>query len=610
MTDLLEAALSYAQLGWCVFPCNGKKPATEHGLKDATADPEQIKSWWQNRNYNIAVVCGQPSGFWALDIDTYGEISLEDLGIELPETIEQETARGRHVLFKTSGLAIKSTAGKLGKDLDVRGDGGYIIVAPSVHPDTGKTYCWEVDHRPDNFNLAEAPEALLRLVEKQDTPQRTNGTTQPHLQQHDTSYGLKALAGESEKVVTAPIGQQENTLNTAAFKIGQLIADGDVALATAVKALTEAGLEMANDPAREAWTEKQIHEKVVRGLREGAGKLREPHSGDKLREEPEAEAKEEHPEEPFQMSAVREHEPGEVNWIVEDVLPEGFTLLAGRPKMGKSFLILDIAVNVANGRQVAKAFPTEQTGVLYLALEDNLNRIIRRLDAVGVAREDYPTNCTVATQWPAGPVGVAKIDAFLSEHPDHKVVLIDTLQHILKPDTEEGYRVTSAELRPLQRLALKHGAAIVAVLHTRKSKAIKDDEFDPLDFDNILGSRAYSAVADAIIMMHRARNEKFGRLAITGRDVSDAIYEASFDKQRWEFAAVNRRTTIRKQVIELFEQHCEAEYSPLEVCQRLGLDTAKHHDAMRQRLSRMEKEGAIERVSHGRYKQRDISIVT
>jgi RecA-family ATPase len=349
---------------------------------------------------------------------------------------------------------------------------------------------------------------------------------------------------------------------------------------------------------------------VKRGLREGAGKPREPHSDDKLREEPEAEANEEQSEDTFQMSAVREHEPGEVNWIVEDVIPEGFTLLAGRPKMGKSFLILDIAVNVANGKQVAKAFPTEQTGVLYLALEDNKNRIVRRLDAMGIARQDYPANCTVATSWPAGQAGLKKLDKFLNENPSVKLIEIDTLQHILKPDTEEGYRVTSAELRPLQRLALEHHAAIVAVLHTRKSKAIKDDEFDPLDFDNILGSRAYSAVADAIIMMHRARNEKFGRLAITGRDVSDAIYEASFDKQRWEFAAVNRRATIRKQVIELFEQHCEAEYSPLEVCQRLGLDTAKHHDAMRQRLSRMEKEGAIERVSHGKYKQRDILKVT
>lgn len=173
-TANIRAALAYAQLlGWSVFPVNwitgagtcscgrldcpspGKHPLTEHGLKDATTDPEQIRRWWTRwPDANIAVATGAASGFDVLDIDPRhgGDISLEDLESQhgkLPETAEQITgAGGRHILFRhTPGL--KSHNGIL-PGIDVKADGGYILAAPSNHL-SGQRYAWEESSRPEKF---------------------------------------------------------------------------------------------------------------------------------------------------------------------------------------------------------------------------------------------------------------------------------------------------------------------------------------------------------------------------------------------------------------------------------------------------------------------------
>ncbi len=122
--DLMgRAALRYAELGLPVFPCHkeGKTPITEHGLNDASRDPEAIRRWWeQTPQANIGLPTGAASGLFALDVDgPEGEEALARL-IEangpLPDTWEQQTGRGRHVLFAypKNGAAIRNSAGKLG----------------------------------------------------------------------------------------------------------------------------------------------------------------------------------------------------------------------------------------------------------------------------------------------------------------------------------------------------------------------------------------------------------------------------------------------------------------------------------------------------------------
>jgi hypothetical protein len=166
----LESALALARRGMAVFPLKprGKLPLTKHGCLDATADLVQVRAWWTARpSANIGLATGARSGVWVLDIDPDkgGEASLHALeqGMgSLPATIEVITGGGgRHLYFRLPDSdAIKNTAGKLGDGLDTRGDGGYVVAPPSIHP-SGKAYAWSVDSAAE---FADAPAWLLDLL--------------------------------------------------------------------------------------------------------------------------------------------------------------------------------------------------------------------------------------------------------------------------------------------------------------------------------------------------------------------------------------------------------------------------------------------------------------
>jgi putative DNA primase/helicase len=162
------AAHLHAQKGRPVFPvygvrdgrctctkdsCSspGKHPATAQGFRDATTDPEQIERWWsEHPDRNIGVPTGRGSGWLVVDIDPDkgGEETLAALEREygaLPTTAQVLTGRdgrggrGRHLYFKHPPTPIKSGAEVLGPGIDIRADGGYIIIPPSLHV-TGVTY--------------------------------------------------------------------------------------------------------------------------------------------------------------------------------------------------------------------------------------------------------------------------------------------------------------------------------------------------------------------------------------------------------------------------------------------------------------------------------------
>ena len=166
----LRAALAYARLGWRLLPVggdNGKRPLSEHGVKDATHDPERIRTIWPKRACNVGVAAGECSGFWVLDCDgDLGADTLDDLERRygsLPHTIRQLTpSGGNHVLFEhVPGLRNRV---RFAPGLDVRTDGGYIVAAPSVAPGKVRPWAWSVDHHPTETPLARAPGWLLELI--------------------------------------------------------------------------------------------------------------------------------------------------------------------------------------------------------------------------------------------------------------------------------------------------------------------------------------------------------------------------------------------------------------------------------------------------------------
>lgn len=149
---MLHAALRLAEKGMRVFPVQprSKVPATLHGCKDATTGVDLIRQWWEHEPlYNIGIACGAPSGIIVVDVDgASAEAELRKLetrhGESLPVTAEVATARGRHLYFKAPGVPVRNSAGKIAPGIDVRGDGGYVLGPPSIHP-SGKTYRWSAN---------------------------------------------------------------------------------------------------------------------------------------------------------------------------------------------------------------------------------------------------------------------------------------------------------------------------------------------------------------------------------------------------------------------------------------------------------------------------------
>ena len=163
-----QTAIALAARGFAVFPCQprGKAPATSRGLLDASTDPNRINAWWRAvPDMNIGIATGCVSRFWALDVDgENGETSLRKLEAEhcaLPATVEVITGKGRHCYFRIGGHApIKNSVGQLAEGLDVRGDGGYVLAPPSIHP-SGRAYVWSVDSARE---FAVAPHWLIDLL--------------------------------------------------------------------------------------------------------------------------------------------------------------------------------------------------------------------------------------------------------------------------------------------------------------------------------------------------------------------------------------------------------------------------------------------------------------
>jgi hypothetical protein len=169
---LLTAALELAHRQARVFPClsRGKVPLTPHGCLDATTDAETIRGWWTRwPGANVGLATG--AGLLVVDVDPRhgGTASLANLP-ELPPTRESLTGGGGRHLFYRAAESLRCSAGRLGSGLDVRGEGGYIVTPPSVHP-SGALYRWR-EGRGLAHPVAEAPAWLLDLLRPRPRPAR------------------------------------------------------------------------------------------------------------------------------------------------------------------------------------------------------------------------------------------------------------------------------------------------------------------------------------------------------------------------------------------------------------------------------------------------------
>ena len=202
----LDAALRYAALGLPVFPCAPaqKKPITKHGFRDATTDAATVRAWWRaSPRANVAMPTGAASGLIVIDVDPRngGDVGIDELETrngKLPETAMSLTGDGgRHLFLQHPGGYVPCTHGALAAGIDVKGDGGYVVMPPSTHP-SGNAYTWELSSDIADVRPALCPDWLFGFVCQ-------DGRGPPTAQQSDDPDGN-----------TIPEGQRNNALASLA----------------------------------------------------------------------------------------------------------------------------------------------------------------------------------------------------------------------------------------------------------------------------------------------------------------------------------------------------------------------------------------------------------
>lgn len=287
----LSRALQYASHGWSVLPlhsirngcctcsaaakCNhpGKHPRTPNGVKDATTELKTIKSWWTGwPDANIGIATGRPSNLFVLDVDgDRGEASLKALKTEhgrLLKTVTVRTGKGRHLYFRCEAdTLVGNSIGRLGKGIDVRGDGGYVVAPGSVHA-SGAEYEFFDQRGLDEIEIAFGPEWLLDLVRK-DSSNRIETTEEVNIDpipegklDRARSYADSARLRELERLAKAPMHQRNHTLNIAAFRLGQLMPYGILDPAAITEDLTGVARNIGLD-------ESEIVPTITSGLNAG-----------------------------------------------------------------------------------------------------------------------------------------------------------------------------------------------------------------------------------------------------------------------------------------------------------------------------------------------------
>ena len=199
-----------------------------------------------------------------------------------------------------------------------------------------------------------------------------------------------------------------------------------------------------------------------------------------------------------------------LNFVVDSLLATGLHVLAGSPKVGKSWLALWLSVMVANGKPVW-GMSTRQGTTLYLCMEDSERRIQNRLYVID---EDAPANAHFCTEREMLGGGLEeKLQVFLTEHPDTVLVIIDTLQMVRNVKRDNTYANDYNDLSALKKIADKFGIALLVIHHLRKEP---DDDV----FNRISGTTAISGAVDSSFMLvEEKRGTGKGKLYCIGRDI-------------------------------------------------------------------------------------------
>lgn len=197
-------------------------------------------------------------------------------------------------------------------------------------------------------------------------------------------------------------------------------------------------------------------------------------------------------------------------YVISEIMPEGLLLLFGEPKVGKSFFVLDLCCKVAKGEPFL-GYPTEKGEVLYFCFEDDEERLQKRMHSM--CDEEFPGLFLTSDVLKTDDNLLFALEKFLNEHPNLKLVVIDTLTHI-RSDKGGGniYKKDYDDLYPILKFAHENHITILLVHHKNK----KDED----GYNSISGSNGLAGVCDDIYELKRKDREKpYGELVLSGRDI-------------------------------------------------------------------------------------------
>lgn len=293
---------------------------------------------------------------------------------------------------------------------------------------------------------------------------------------------------------------------------------------------------------------------------------------------------------------AKEFEP--VRWIVPQILPEGTTILAARPKVGKSWLALNLALSVAMGGVALGRQKVEGGEVLYLALEDNERRLKGRLTKM-LQDKAAPERLYFATDWPGSSEGGCEaLEQWLKQYPQARLVVVDTLAKFRPPvgATHNLYEADYGSMQGLKRLSDLYRVAILVVHHTRKGQSE-----DPLE--DVSGSTGLTAGVDNVLALRRKRGEAGGVLHLIGRDIeSEEELAVTFDRELalWIMLGPAKEHALseeRREIVDLLAEY-PGGLRPAEIARSLN----RQGDAVRQLLRTMLREGQIHKDETERYR--------
>jgi AAA domain len=300
----------------------------------------------------------------------------------------------------------------------------------------------------------------------------------------------------------------------------------------------------------------------------------------------------------FSAAELRERAFPEISYVTPGLVPEGLSILAGRPKIGKSWLALDMAFAVASEPPSYCMGDREPIhgNVLYAALEDNPRRLQRRIKKILTWSDvPWPERLHLATQWRRlDDGGVDDLREWGESVPGPMLVILDTLAGI-RPERRGIESVYDGDYRALSEIhawANKLGIAVIVLHHTRKLEAD-----DPLD--SISGSLGLAGCADTSLVLNRTAQGT--TLYLRGRDIEEAEYAVSFDPVtcRWTIlgdAAEIHRSETRGKVLAVL-QEAKGPLSPAEI----AANAAIGRNTIDQMLSRMKQSGEVINTRRGSY---------